>query len=102
MLGFVGQQLPQFTAKGCILDPSTLIFAFPIITNVNKRVILSTFLFTGRKNEKNKTKQNKTKQNKKKQQNIKLNVFNNMRFSSRLKFPLTLRAVHVKQLQCMR
>ena len=61
MLGFVGQQLPQFTAKGCILDPSTLIFAFPIITNVNKRVILSTFLFTGRKNEK---KQNKKKQKK--------------------------------------
>ena len=25
-----------------------------------------------------------------------------MRFSSRLKFPLTLRAVHVKQLQCLR
>ena len=31
-----------------------------------------------------------------------INVFNNMRFSSRLKFPLTLRAVHVKQLQCLR
>ena len=25
-----------------------------------------------------------------------------MRFSSRLKFPLTLRAVYVKQLQCLR
>ena len=31
-----------------------------------------------------------------------INVFNNMRFSSRLKFPLTLRAVYVKQLQCLR
>ena len=31
-----------------------------------------------------------------------INVFNNVRFSSRLKFPLTLRATHVKQLHCTR
>ena len=43
--------------------------------------------------------QEKWKKTKKRKNRI--NVFNNMRFSSGLKFPLTLRAVHVKQLQCL-
>ena len=41
-------------------------------------------------------------QEKEKKRKNRINVFNNMRFSSRLKFPLTLRAVYVKQLQCLR